>query len=260
MPRAVVIHAGFHKTGTTSVQNMLRANRAALRPGLRIVLRPAMVALCEAARAYSVSQSQVDLGLVRFEAAELSQSWGDGPETVLMCSEDLSGHMPGRRGLRTYAAAPALMRAMTDSITAAQPDVAVTVVFTTRAPEAWLASCFSQHVRATRMTQTAAQYARSYRASADLSAIADDVRTALPAHTVDQIALEDCAQSPLGPLDPLLRIAGVPEGSREALTALPPANTALPPDDLAALLAINRSDGTDAEVKAAKRAWRGRMS
>ena len=30
--RRIIIHAGFHKTGTTSLQQTLRANRAALRP------------------------------------------------------------------------------------------------------------------------------------------------------------------------------------------------------------------------------------
>ena len=56
----IIIHAGFHKTGTTTVQKTLRANREDLRPHCRIILRPGMVALCEAARAYSVSRSQTD--------------------------------------------------------------------------------------------------------------------------------------------------------------------------------------------------------
>ena len=55
--RKIIIHAGFHKTGTTSLQQNLRANRAVLRPDIRLVLRPGMTALCESARAYSRSRA-----------------------------------------------------------------------------------------------------------------------------------------------------------------------------------------------------------
>lgn len=53
--RRVIIHAGFHKTGTNSLQQTLRDD-------LHLLLRPAMLALCEYARAYSRSREKYDLG------------------------------------------------------------------------------------------------------------------------------------------------------------------------------------------------------
>lgn len=47
----LVVHAGFHKTGTTSAQHMLGRNRAPLRKvGVQVVLRDDMRQMTEAAR------------------------------------------------------------------------------------------------------------------------------------------------------------------------------------------------------------------
>ena len=47
----ILIHAGFHKTGTTSVQAALRRNREALAPWLRLRLPGQTRTLRQAARA-----------------------------------------------------------------------------------------------------------------------------------------------------------------------------------------------------------------
>lgn len=251
----VLIHAGFHKTGTTTMQKTLRANRARLKPHLRIVLRPGMTALCEAARAWSVSRSQMDLGLLRFEAAALAEGWRAGdPRPVLLSSEDLCGHMPGRRGLLTYDAAPQLLHGIAEAIATVHSDAEIGVFLTTRAPGPWLASCHAQHLRAMRMTLDADTYAQDYRASADLAGMAGKIAKAVDPHPVHSAALEDWADHPLGPLAPLLNCAGLPATVRDALDPLPALNTAPDPTQKAQLLALNRSDLDDAALKAAKKA------
>lgn len=248
----LIVHAGFHKTGTTTVQKTLRKNRAALRRYARIVLRPGMLALCEAARAYSVSRSEWDIGLVKYEAAALLENMAPGG-TVLLSSEDLAGHMPGRRGLRRYDATPRLMAALRFAFQAAWPKAELSFAFTTRAPDPWLASCHVQHVRATRMVLSRKDYARKFRASADLGAILDEVADKCPETPLHRIALED-RPGPLGPTAPLLDLIGVPEVVQTGLKTISPANTAPPPEKLRRLLDLNRSDLTDADLKEAKRA------
>ncbi len=56
--RRIVIHAGFHKTGTTTVQQTLKAHATVLAPHLQVVLREDMEAVCEAARAYSLAPDE----------------------------------------------------------------------------------------------------------------------------------------------------------------------------------------------------------
>lgn len=248
----LIVHAGFHKTGTTTVQKTLRKNRGALRPHLRTVLRPGMLALCEAARAYSVTRSEWDIALVKYEAAMLAESLSH-EGTVLLSSEDLSGHMPGRRGLRQYDAAPRLMSAIDLAFREAQPDADISYAFVTRAPDPWLASCHVQHLRATRMVLTVRDYSRKFRKSADLEGMIDKISAAIPHAQVHRFALETCS-GPLGPLAPLLDLAGVPDTVRGTLKTLPPANTAPPPAKVQRLLELNQSDLTDDALKDAKRA------
>ncbi len=255
MVKRLVVHAGFHKTGTTTIQKTLAAHRKLLRPHMNIMLRSGMVALCEAARAWSVSHSALDLGLVRYEAALLAERWDQ--DTVLLSSEDLSGHMPGRRGLVDYSAAPTLAAAMVNAWQAARPGMAITLVYTTRAPEPWLASCHVQHLRAARMTMDAATYAATYAPSADLNAIIGQVRTQVPECTVETLQLEAHASNLI---DPVLRLCDLRDAIRSAIAPLPPANTAPEPDRVAAMLDLNRSTLCDADWRSAKKSllerWR----
>jgi len=245
MTQRLIVHAGFHKTGTTSIQKALKAHRAQLRPHVRIGLRPAMVGLCEAARAYSVSRSALDLGLVQYEAAELATDWVGATGTLLLSSEDLSGHMPGRRGLRSYDAAPKLVTAMVAAWRAVIPDLEITFVYTTRTAAPWLASCHMQHLRATRITLAQEDYVRDFAASADLNDIVDQVRAAVPDIAVRRFALED------GPFAPLLQLAGIPD---PLWPDMPHRNRGEPDSLRAALLAINRSDLSDEDARAARKA------
>ncbi len=243
----ILIHAGFHKTGTTTVQKTLLANRKVMRP-CRIVLRPGMVALCEAARAYSVSRSQTDLGLIQYEAAYLAEDWGAENTDLIISSEDLSGHMPGRRGLTSYDATPYIMRAITQAFAAALPDAEQIVYFTTRAQGPWLRSCYVQHLRATRITLSADDYAARMANSADLDGIVAQVADGLPDIRVIAQPLEGCT-TPLGPLGPLLDVLGIAPGP---VAPRPPDNTAPPQGKIDAMLALNRSDLSDADWRVAR--------
>ena len=248
MVRRLVVHAGFHKTGTTTIQNTLAAHADTLRDHAHIVLRNDMVGLCEAARAYSTSRSEFDLGLVRYEAALLAESWS--ADTVLISSEDLSGHMPGRHGLAAYNAAP-LAATMTEGWHAALPDVQVDWVYTTRAAAPWLASCHVQHLRAVRMTMDAQDYAAQFAGSADLDGVVNSIRGEVTGADVHILALEDHGGNLVAPL---LALAHVPDPVQARVTPLPPANTSPSAARIKAMLDLNRSDIPDADWRAAQNA------
>lgn len=244
----IIIHAGFHKTGTTTVQKTLRANREALRPHCRIILRPGMVALCEAARAYSISRSQTDLAMIQYEAAALADGWAARGRDIVISSEDLAGHMPGRRGLTSYDATPRIIKALVQSFAAAAPDAEQVLYFTTRAAAPWLRSCYVQHLRATRITQDADEYATDMAGSANLDQIVAQVAEAVPEIQVIAQPLEAC-NTPLGPLGPLLDILHI---DTSTLTPRAPDNTAPPQGKIDAMLAMNRSALSDADWRVAK--------
>ncbi|MCA0870746.1 hypothetical protein LCL97_07920 [Seohaeicola saemankumensis] len=250
----ILIHAGFHKTGTTTVQQALRHNRAALKPHLRFLLRPAMVAACDSARAWSARRDPLDLALFRYELAQLAESWDPtDPRPLLLSSEDLAGHMPGRHGLTTYDATPQLMQVLADTLTAARPEADLSFYFSTRGAANWLASCHAQHLAASRMTLSAADYATRYASSAGLDAVIDAVARAVAPHPVHRTPLEASRTRPLGPLDPLIDLIGLPAEPRATLILPPPANTRPSPARLDALLQLNRGPLPDRALRAAKK-------
>jgi hypothetical protein len=252
--RRIIIHAGFHKTGTTSLQQTLRANRAALRPDIRLVLRPGMTALCESARAYSRSREDYDLGLVKYEAALLAEKLQEEEaSTILITSEDLSGHMPGRHRLHGYGATPHLMRALSVAFKAAAPDDELTFFFTTRAADPWLRSCYAQHLQASRMVWDEDDYLKRFKTSADHDKTLDLIKREISDNALVATSLEEHAQRPLGLAEAMLDQLDL---SPERRTALKPGvlRNAAPSDKIKAqLLALNRSELEQAALRDAKR-------
>lgn len=253
----ILLHAGFHKTGTTTVQQTLRINRAALAPHLRVLLRGDMIPVCDSARAYSISADPLDLSLYQYELARLAEGW-DVRDTrpVLLASEDLSGHMPGRHGLPSYTAAPQLMLTAAETLVEIRPDCRPEFFFSTRAAAPWLASCHAQHLSAARMTLDATAYALTFRDSADLDSAVSHIAAVVAPRQVHRAALEDSTDRPLGPLDPILDLLTLPADIRAGLVPQPPANQMPPQAMLDRFLELNRLDLSDAALRDAKRALR----
>ncbi|MTJ05446.1 MAG: hypothetical protein FH759_12235 [Sediminimonas qiaohouensis] len=252
----LIVHAGFHKTGTSSVQKMLRRNGNRFAREFRVFTHRDLPGLCGAARALSASRDPLDDGLFAMELAEfLTALDTDDPRPVVISSENLAGHMPGRYGLRHYSAAPAIMARFAEFAAECLAAPRITFYFSTRAPEAWLRSCHWQHLCATRMTDDFATYRAAYLPHADLAGDVAAIARAVPApHDVVSAALDDASGGPLGPLDPLLDVMSPSDALRAALTALPPANTAQPAHVADELLRLNRSDMDADTVHAAKTA------
>ncbi len=252
----LIVHAGFHKTGTSSVQRMLRRNGKRLTREFRVFTHRDLRGPCGAARGLSASGDPLDEALFAMELAEfLTALDADDPRPVVISSENLAGHMPGRHGLRRYSAAPAIMARFAEVAAECLAAPRITFYFSTRAPEGWLRSCHWQHLRATRMTDDFATYRAAHLPHTDLAGDVAAIARAVPApHDVVSASLDEVARGPLGPLDPLLDVMRPSDALRAALTALPPANRARPAHVADELLRLNRSDMDATAVHAAKSA------
>lgn len=250
----ILVHSGFHKTGTTSVQKMLVHNRARLERHIRFLTRPGMIGACEAARAYSASRHPADLTEFASEIAAVFETVDvEDDRPLLLSSEDLSGLMPGRRNIKRYDAAPLLMKAIADTAMAAfnEPPELIFFYSTRNGPD-WLRSCYAQHLRAVRMKLSLDEYCEKYAPSADLDDIIEQVRSSVRGCKVVSAPLEEIGKRPIGPLAALLDALGMPGRARRHLDVLPPANVSMPQELLEAMLEANRSDLSDAEVSKAK--------
>lgn len=258
MPRKIVIHAGFHKTGTSTVQAVLRTNRKALMPALAIRLKGQMQELMHATRGYSTHCTADALDKVsrRFDGL-LADLPGMPRRTLLLSAEELSGHMPGRGALANYDATPVLMYLFWERANAAFPKTPAHFVFATRSADGWHRSAWAEHVKSSGMTLDYENYVQRYAGASNLAQIVQDVTRRVPA-PVHSYALEDCANLPLGPADPVLDLCEVPADIRAALVPQPPQNTRLSEDTLAALLEINRTHTDTKARNAAKDALLGK--
>ncbi|MCR9273865.1 MULTISPECIES: hypothetical protein [Mameliella] len=253
----VLIHPGFHKTGTTSLQRGADAQRETLAPRLRLVLPHDIEPLNFAARRVSVGINANRVAAFRDAVAGFAQRVDpEDPRPLLVSSEHLCGLLPGRKSVTTYATAPELLGHMVEVLARQVPDLSLSVWFTTRAPEAWLKSLYWQLLRSQRLTVGPEQFAVGFRDAAELDAVVARVAERLGRQAeVSSTRLEACGTDPLGPLGVALDRLGV---SRGGLLPLARQNVQ-PAEAVAELLALNQSDLDDAALGAAKTALLKRL-
>jgi hypothetical protein len=251
--RRVIVHAGFHKTATTSAQKFLRANSKNIWPRCSLAL-PGK--LHKGAALMAVRYSRYDKPALLDAFGEglhgtLSKIDQNSSRKILISDENIAGRMPGRDGQLSYNAAPALMARAEDIICDVfGSETDVVFCFTTREPDSWLKSTYKLNLRTSRLTMDEATYTATYAPVADLAGVAKAVADAVTG-TVYTVDLADLT-GPNGPAQPLIDLIELPDHRRRKLVPHPVDNTG--PDEglVADLLALNRSNLSDKDLNAAK--------
>ncbi len=246
----ILLHPGFHKTGTSSLQRGAEVRMNQLAPHLRLMLTSDVIEAARAARRYSARPG--DKTLRRFAetfADAISQIAPSDPRALLISCEDLSGYIPGNHEVPAYDAAPALMATAIDALHAHFGKAArITVFYTTRAPGPWQRSVWYQNLRALRITEDFDEYRPRLDRAAQLDDIATSVQTRLQGQA-DVVAapIESCGSLPLGPLGVALDHLEIDTGGLAPL----PAQNIQPEGAAHELLALNRSEmGAEALAQA----------
>ncbi len=229
-----------------------------LEPQLRLLLTADILDATQAARTFSARQQASSLGEFAecFTAAIRPLDTSD-TRPVLISAEDLSGILPGRRGVAGYDAAGPLMNvacAVLRSHFGERADI--TVWFTTRTARDWQQSVYWQNLRALRLTEEFETYRVKLQHAARLPEIVNAVTHRL-GHRAKVLStpIEASGSDPLGPLGVALDLLKV---SREGLDPLP-AHNVQPEGAAEELLALNRSDLDDDALIEAKRRLIRRM-
>lgn len=259
----VIVHAGFHKTGTSTVQRALRAHRARLAPLWQVGLEEDFPDAAASARAWSVGGDPVDLGLFQGLMADwLAARDLAGARGLVLSCESLAGEIPGRiGGCRDYRGGTVLLPALIAAIRAVLGPVAVDVHLSTRAAEDWLDSLHWQLVRGGAVDEDHAPFTARMRPHADLAVQARAIGAAIAPDRLTIAALED-GTGPEGPLAPLFDLMGLPPGLR-AGWGVTAANARPPGIDRIALAdrfaAINRASPSRDAARTRKRAIMARI-
>ena len=252
----IVIHAGFHKTGTTTVQAFLRANGPILWPVMAIGLRWQLRDVRAAARAFSSWRDPFSLARFGHRFGDYLQGLNLAPGRKLcLSSEELAGHIPGHEHLVDYSATPQLMREIADVAQARFRDrLDLTFYFSTRAAADWIDSAYWERVKTARMVMDLEEFRARYRHAGDLAPIVEAVRARVAPHPVVSTALEDTRDLALGPATPLVDLLDLTPARRAALKPHRTENARRSDEILHACLKINRSPRSDSDVRAAKMA------
>ena len=251
----IILHPGFHKTATSTVQTCLHQNGPHIWPTTALGLGFKFPELLHAARGFSTWRDPFTLEKFATRlSAFLTQL--DLPPTrkLVMSAEELAGHMPGRREVADYSAMPGLMVRAIEVFEAQYPQgIDLTIALSTRAPDAWLDSAWAEHVKSSRMVLDLEAFRSRYASAGDLDAVVDTLRSAVD-HPVVNWRLEDTRNLPLGPAEPLIDLIDLPLERRAALQPAPEQNARWPREVLEEMLALNRSDLDPEALKAAKQA------
>jgi hypothetical protein len=254
----VIVHAGFHKTGTTSLQDFLARNRTALRPWLRYYGKADFLAAGAHARVYA--QRPFPWRLWRFRRAFRTFLNGiDADDTIVLSRETFSGGMPGHRQLggrlmMSYgrAARPLARVIVAELRRRFDPTTEIIFLYTVREREAWIKSVYGHLLRSIRITEDFKAFRAQF---PDLPGPEDEAR-AMAAYLapvrVVTAALEHYATEREGPAKAVLDLLDIPADVRAGLHPAPRSNPGNPPDLQAKFLEINRSDLPKSRLKFSK--------
>ncbi|MCR9147920.1 MAG: hypothetical protein NXH74_12070 [Rhodobacteraceae bacterium] len=252
MPRHVLIHPGFHKTGTSTLQRNLLSQADRLSPRLRVMLNDDLIEATRLARKFSVHSQ--DSALDAFTTAIATALEGldmQDDRPLLLSSEALVGQLPGRKQVAGYdAAAPLMARTVSALRDRIGQTARITVWFTTRAPEPWMKSAYYQNLRQRRLCEDFESHARRLERAARLDDFVAQTRAELGDRAdVTATRIETCAPHRLGPLGVALDLLGVRSDDLAPVRA----HNVQPEQAAAQLLDLNRSRLSDAELAKAKR-------
>ncbi|MCI2400684.1 hypothetical protein [Aliiroseovarius subalbicans] len=247
----IIVHAGFYKTATTSVQNYLAHNRAALTPWFDYYGPGDLHGAGATARQYGQKPFPWRLRAFRRDMRAFLTSIPDA-QTIVISRENLTGAMPGHRDWRGrtitgFSQAPQLLRVVRQELVRRfGPEVQIEILFTIRGRSAWLRSVYGHLLRSIHLTETDQEFAAQFAEFPDLRKVARE----LGAQHI--VTIESHADSPAGPAQALLDLAGAPVAAQAALPPARRENTGQPPELMAQFLELNRSGQPKTELKQIK--------
>lgn len=257
-PRRILIHPGFHKTGTSSLQGFLDQHRDALSDYFYGFGRNTAPELDLAAKNYS--QRPFWWRFWAFQRAlQATLSTCPAERNIMISMESLSGLMPGHRifggaEARDYTkTAIPLGKVIVQEVHAmfgSQTDIIF--LYTTREKSDWLRSVHGHLLRSIRFTDDLKTFQDRHETMPSLSAQVDQIALALPEVRVEQAALEDYTLARTGPARAVLDLMEVPKTVRKLLTPTPRANIGQPGDLREIFLRLNRDISNKAELRARK--------
>ncbi|WP_321829914.1 hypothetical protein [Thalassovita sp.] len=258
--RRILIHAGFYKTGTTSLQAQLARVQQDLSPYFHYFgpnkLRDTGALAREFGRHLTEdSRRAFRRGFGRF-VADLPE---DG--NIVISRENYAGIMPGHRGLdgEILTDINPAARMLARDIRAGLErrfgnDMDLQFLYSVRDRDSWLRSVHGHQLRSTHLRDDLMRFSDLFPTNFDLRKDAEKIAKALAPTPVHIRALEDYADHRQGPAAMILDLMGVPADVMASLPPAEPQNTGQSEDLRRVFLQLNRKGLSRDALKAQKAA------
>lgn len=254
----VLVHAGFHKTGTSSLQSFLTENREALNGHFQFFGKADFVGLGARARRYGQRPYPWRMRHFRRGLRKFLATLPDDRRIVLS-RETFSGIMPGHRRLlgpvRSYRPAAANLA----QVIAAElrfrygAEVKIAFLYTLRDRPSWLRSVYGHILRSIRLRLDFAAFKHQI-SGPDLEQECASIRSRLGGIPVLETWLADHEHDPFGPAQKVLDIMGVDAITQAGLSPVGRKNPGHTDVILEEFLTLNRAIRNKTALRSAKEA------
>ncbi len=219
--KKIIVHMGFHKTGTSSLQSYLRRYKNELKPYADIYLHEDFGHLGETGRAYARFTTIVRRLLFRRSLRNFLASIPNA-ETLVMSRETFCGIMPGHRRFECFGiyrvnpVAKILAREMVHGLRnrfGYEPEIIL--LYTTRDRDEWIQSAWGHVVRSIRMTLNKDQFAAKLKNVKSLEKEVKKIQEYVNGAVVISASLGELKKHPLGPANAVVSLLDLPSNWAE---------------------------------------------
>ena len=254
----IIVHAGFHKTGTTTLQAFLNHNRKNFGKDTHVYLGREYGKLSFLGRRYGLAP--MPQRLRRFRNG-VQAFLADVPEggLIVLTRESFAGLMVGSKRrdgswVDSYqsTAVPLAITLYQELRKRFGDGADIHFLYTMRAQDRFLDSCYRHHLRAWRITEEYDAFLANMDCDRGLEQEFDALKAALPGATLHCQTLEETRTAPFGPAQTLIDLMGLPPKVIARLTHVPPARQGQGKDVSQQLLRLNRNVRDNEELKTRK--------
>lgn len=254
----VIIHAGYHKTGTTSFQDYFHNNRVLLKPYLAFYGKNDFQDAGAMARIYGQRPFPWRLRKFRLALRGFLRLLADD-KVIVLSRETFSGAMPGHR--RASGAMITSYRHVADRLARVLiaeirrrfgRAVRITFFYTTRANDAWLRSVHGHLLRSIRLREDFDRFRGRFSPDACPVAHAQKMARILAPIPVVTAALEQHGARREGPAAALLDLLEIPADLRQEMAPATRENTGQSAGLRADFLRLNQLNLGNAALRATK--------
>ncbi|MEO0343828.1 MAG: hypothetical protein AAF198_10360 [Pseudomonadota bacterium] len=242
----VVLHPGFHKSGTSSLQHFLDTNKESLHdytnvlswgdfPDITKVMRPVSkfnLSILDSAyrRAFRKALAQVDPSKHLVLSREILLGMIPGNKTIL--GRPITSYSRTSRRLLTICL-DEIQRLYGSNVT-------IIVLLTVRNHESWLWSVYRHLVKVNLRTGSFSRFKNEMKHFQGVHGEADKLIAAFPDIQVLKSRLEDVASKPFGHAQIVLDLLDIPQSVRATLQGAERKHIGIPENRIEELIQINR--------------------